>query len=350
MMTAKESLKVGVVGCGQVAQRFHIPSLLKIKNAEAVAVCDRDEELARRVAKRFHISRYYADFSEMLGKEELDMVHICTSPKAHATLSIQAMDAGCHVLVEKPMALSLREADEMVAASKENGVKLCVVHNQLFDPVVLKAKSMVAEGSIGDLTGIDSKIAFAKDSGGIADKDHWYHKLPGGPFGEELAHPIYLAMAFLGHVEPVAVYTKKLGGYDWVVADELRVILEGENGLATITSSCNWPKTKAIIDVFGTRMNLRIDLWNSTMTTYGIYGHSRPSRALENLRQSLSILAGTTFTTLNMILGRFHTGQYTLIEQFIESIQNDTEPPVTPEEGREVMRVYEGITAQIGSA
>lgn len=349
-MSAKGPLRVGIVGCGIAAQEYHIPFLLKIKNAQAVAVCDRNEDLARRVAKRFHISRYYADFSKMLEKEKLDMVDVCASPEAHAILSIQAMDAGCHVLVEKPMALSLKEADEMVAASKENGVKLCVVHNQLFDPVMLKARSMVAEGSIGDLTGIDSKIAMPKDNGGVADKDHWYHKLPGGPFGEELAHPIYLARAFLGHVEPVAVYTKKLSDYDWVIADELRVILEGENGLATITSSCNWPKCKAIIDVFGTKMCLRIDLWNSAMTTYGIYGPSKPSRALENLRQGFSILAGTTSTTLNTVLGRFHTGHYTLIEQFIGAIQNGMEPPVTMEEGREVMKVYEKITAQISSA
>lgn len=349
-MRAKGPLSVGIVGCGAAAQNYHLPYLVKIKNAKVVAVCDMNEGLAKAIAKRFRVGRYYSDFSEMLERENLDMVDVCTSPKAHAILSIQAMDKGCHVLVEKPMALNLEEVDAMVAAAKENEVKLCVIHNQLFDPVVLKARSMVAEGSIGDLTGIDYKIALPKDSRGLADKNHWYHKLPGGPFGEEIAHAIYIAMAFLGSVEPRVVYTKKLSSHDWVVADELRVILEGHDGLATITSSCNWPKSKAIIDIFGTKKNLHIDLWNSALTTYGIYSPSKPSRALENLQQGFSILAGTTSTTINILLGRFHTGHYTLIERFIQATQDGIEPPVTMEEGREVMRVYEKITAQIGSA
>lgn len=347
-MSAKESLRVGIIGCGEVVQSQHIPSLLRIKDAEITLVCDRDEDLAKRVAQRFNIDKYYTDFSEMLEKEELDMVDICTSPKSHAALSIQAMGAGCHVLVEKPMALSLKEADDMVRASKGNKGKLCVVHNMLFEPVVMKARGMVSEGSIGDLTGIDIKFSREKDDDWITNKDHWSHKLLGGMFGEMLPHPIYIAQAFLGNLEPLSVHTRKLSSYNWVVADELRVILESEKGMATITSSCNWPKDKAIVDIFGTKMNLRIDLWNSVMTTYGVGGHARPSRGLQNLNQSFSILASTIFTTLNVILGKFHRGHHTLIRSFIESIQNDTESPVTAEEGREVVRVWEAITSVIG--
>ncbi|MCK4823043.1 hypothetical protein KA005_45195, partial [bacterium] len=74
-----------------------------------------------------------------------------------------------------------------------------------------------------------------------------------------------------------------------------------------------------------------------------------PSRALENLNQGFSILANTIFATLSVLSGKFHWGHYNLIQRFIESIQNDTEPPVTGEEGREVVRVLEKITAQIGN-
>jgi predicted dehydrogenase len=142
---------VGIVGCGAATQTAHIPSLLKIGNVEIVA-CDKDEELAKRVAERFHINKYYADFPQMLNRERLDIIDICTPPNTHATLSIQAMEAGCHVLVEKPMASSVKEADEMVSASKRNRVKLCVVHNNLFDPMVMRAKSIISQGGIGDLT------------------------------------------------------------------------------------------------------------------------------------------------------------------------------------------------------
>jgi len=348
-VSTTESLKVGIVGCGEVVQRWHIPSLLKITNAEIVAVCDRDEDLAKRVAQRFSINKYHADFSEMLGGEALDMVDICTSPRSHATLSIQAMGAGCHVLVEKPMTLSLKEADEMVNASKENKVKLCVVHSMLFEPVVMKARTMAREGSIGELTGVDLKMAWPHGSDTVLDEDHWQHKLPGGVFGEILPHPIYLAQAFLGSLKTVAVHTRKRSSYDWVVADELRVILEGEKGMATINSSCNWPKHAQMLDIFGTKMNLHLDIWNSILITYGLGGYDLYSLGLQNLRQAFQRIAGTISNALNMISGRFNHGHDTLIRRFVESVQNGTESPVTAEEAREVVRVFEEITGQIGS-
>jgi len=284
----------------------------------------------------------------MLEREHPDMVDICTSPKAHAILTIQAMERGGHVLVEKPMASSLEEADEMIAASKENGAKLCIVHNQLFSPAMLKAISMVtAEGIIGDITGIDSKILTTRSNPSILDKNHWCHSLPGGPFGEELAHPIYSIMGFVGNIEPVAVYAKKLSNYDWVLADELRIILEGQNCLATITSSLNWPKYKSIMDISGTKGSMHIDIRNSAITLCGTYGNSLSSRAMENLQQGFSLLAGTASSTIKMLFGKCHTGHYTLIERFIKAVQDDIEPPVTMEEGREVIRVYEQIISEL---
>ena len=103
---SRESLKVGLVGCGFIAQSAHIPSLLKCRGAELVAVCDRNEELASSVTTRFKVNKHYADLGDMLSKERLDMVEICTSINTHAPLCIQAMEAGCHVLVEKPIALT----------------------------------------------------------------------------------------------------------------------------------------------------------------------------------------------------------------------------------------------------
>src|SRR4030042_206900 len=97
-------LRVGIVGCGFIAQTQHIPSLLKIKDVEIAAICDMNEDLAKRVAERFHIDRYYTDFSEMLERERVKMVDICTSPQTHVALSLQAMKGGCHVLMEKPIA------------------------------------------------------------------------------------------------------------------------------------------------------------------------------------------------------------------------------------------------------
>ncbi len=343
----KEPLKVAIIGCGLIAQQQHIPSLLKMRDVKLVAICDENEDLVKRTARIFNISRYYTDSSEMLGREEVNMVDICTPPQTHLALSIQAIEAGCHVLVEKPVALSLGEVDEIANAAKLNNVKVCQVHSFLFEPVMMKAHAVVNKGGIGDLVGIDITWLSLSAAALLRNRDHWCHSLPAGIFTETLPHSIYLAAAFLGNLEPVAVLSRKFSSYDWVTADAVRIILEGRKVTGGITYSCNSPKNKFILNIYGTRKHLRIDLWNSVMTEYGVGTGTRPSRALENLSQSFSILASTVSTMLSVITGKFHTGHYTLIRRFIQSIQNDTEPPVTLQEARDVIEVIEKVTAQI---
>ena len=344
-----ESLRVAVIGCGLIGRRHHIPSLLRMRNVKLVAICDENEDLARRVAKTFGIGSYYTDFSKMLGTEQVNIIDICTPPQTHTDLCMRAIEAGCHVLVEKPIALALREIDEIEKAASVNNVKVCQMHNFLFEPVIMKACTFVSEGRIGNVTGIDIRMLGSQSrvEAMLADKKHWCHGLPAGIFTETLPHPIYLAVAFLDKVQPVQTCIGKSRSYDWVVADEIRVVLKSRKGMGTISYSSHSAKDKVIIDIRGTKKHLRIDLWNSVMTGYGFGTETRASRALENLGQSLSILTNTTSTTLNVITGKFHCGHYTLIRQFIQSIQNNSEPPVTFQQARDVIEVLEKITAQI---
>ena len=90
-MNEKESLKVGLVGCGEVANWAHLPSLKKVKRAEVVAVCDVAEKVAASTTQRFHIRQYYTDFSQMLAREKLDIMDICTPPDTHAAIAIPAI-------------------------------------------------------------------------------------------------------------------------------------------------------------------------------------------------------------------------------------------------------------------
>jgi len=345
-MAVTKPLRVGVVGCGTIAQSHHIPSLVKVRDAEVVAVCDTNQELARLVAKRFNINKHYGTLAEMLETKEVDMVDICTPPQTHLMLSLSAIERGCHVLVEKPMTLSLKEADEMVAASKANGVKLCVAHSMLFYSPVMKAESMVREGRIGEVIGIDMRMSIPRDDDRLLDREHWFHKLPGGVLAEMLPHPVSLAQAFLGSLEPTAVDVGKLGSYDWVVPDELRVILKGKKGIATIACSCNWVERVIVFDTFGTAKDLVVDLRNNVLITRG--RETSSLRALSrNLGDGSQYLAGAVYRALQVIAGRLRIGHYILIRRFIESIQNDTEPPVTVEQCREVVRVCEKIVTQM---
>ncbi len=348
-MNKVKTLRVGIVGCG-AAMDWHLASMRRINGVRVVAVCDKNEALARRMAKKLGINSYYPELAGMLNREEMEVVDICTPPPTHPALAIQAMRAGRHVLTEKPMALTLQEADEMIETAKASQVQLGVVHNQLFIPVLMRAREMVNEGMVGEVMGIAITDSMPRDSDIIWNKEHWCHKLPGGIFGEMLPHPLYLAQAFLGELEPAAVYSRRLSNRDWLLADELRLVLGGKSSLATITESVNWPDDFMLLDIFGTKMSLHVDLWGATLTRYAVALGGRFARGRQNLELGFQRLAGTAAASFEVISGRFQGGHFRLIRQFLESVRSGIGIPVTVEQAREAVRLYQAVTARIKPA
>jgi predicted dehydrogenase len=341
-----KTLRVGIVGCG-AAMYWHLASMRRINGVRVVAVCDKNEALARRVAKKFGINSYYPELAGMLNREEMEVVNICTPPATHPALAIQAMKAGRHVLTEKPMALTVNEADEMIETARTSQVQMGVVHNQLFIPVVMKAREMVNQGVVGEVMGIAITDAMPRDSDIIWNKEHWCHQLPGGIFGEMLPHSLYLAQAFLGELEPAAVYSRRLSNRDWLLADELRVVLEGKSSLATISESVNWPDDLMLLDIFGTKTSLHVDLWGLALTNYAVALGGRLARGRQNLELGFQRLASTAANSFNVISGHFQGGHFRLIRQFLESVRSGIGIPVTVEQAREAVRLYQAVTAKI---
>src|SRR4030042_5901402 len=151
MRSPRQSLVKGViVGGGHIVNHRHIPVFKKLKDVEVFAVCDKEEAFAKRTAEQFGIGSYFTSLSEML-KEKIDIVDICTPPRTHYSLAIEALEAGRHVLAEKPLAMTVKEVDDMIDVSKRKNVKLCVVHQNLFNPAVQKAKRLVESGQGGQI-------------------------------------------------------------------------------------------------------------------------------------------------------------------------------------------------------
>jgi len=342
-------LRIGVVGAGLITRESHLPALKSLKKVEVAAICDQRISAAKEVASRFGVKIVFGDLTEMLLKEKLDLVDICTPPQTHASLAIQAMEAGCHVLVEKPMAISLHEADKMVSSSKRNNVKLCVVHQNLCNPVVMKAKHLVETGVVGDLLNVDVQTFERKDSEICLNGNHWCHTLPGGIFYEILPHPVYLLQSFLKDVVPVHVISRKLGDVEWMKNDELRVLVKAENGLGSIVASCNSPIHGDTLDILGSKTALRADLWGRTLLIFRPRTRSSLSVGMSNLHLSLQlfkVIGSTASTFLKTFVGKV-SAHYAFISRFIESICNNMEPPVTPEDGRETVKTLETICKQI---
>ena len=313
-----------------------------------VAVCDVNEEQAQATASTFNIRNHYADLRQLLQREQVDVVHITTPPRTHLALSTTAMDAGCHLLVEKPMALNPDEADRMIEAARANKVRLGVVHDQLFLPVVLRARALVDQGSIGEPLWVHLTVSDPENSPLVLDREHWCHALPGGIFGEMLPHPLYLARAFMGTLKTSAVHCQKLGKRAWMRCDELRVILEGHRSVATITASVNGPSDIRTIDIAGTEACLHVDISSGVLTRYTATQRDRLSQGQENLRTGFKWLTGTGSAALRILAGRHHTGHRALIERFVESMVSGTDLPVEAEEGREVVGLQDAVTSRMG--
>ena len=135
-------VRVGVVGCGGVAQMMHLPFLRELDGLfEIAALCDLSPGVLRSVGDHYGVAARYTDFHELVA-HDLDAVLVLT-PGSHAPAAIAAAAAGRHVLVEKPMCFTLREADEMIAAAKEHHVTLMVAYMKRYDPGYLLAQQAV---------------------------------------------------------------------------------------------------------------------------------------------------------------------------------------------------------------
>jgi len=344
----KDKLRGAIVGCGEVAEVAHLPAWRHIRHVELVAACDQVKEVAVKTARRWGIPSAYDSFAQMLESENLDFVDICTPPPTHYPLSIQAMQAGLHVLMEKPMAIKLSEADEIASAVQKHGVKLCVAHNFLFTPVIQAARSLVASGAIGDLLAVEGHDLLSANKV-LTKENHWSHNLPGGIFGEHSPHMMYLGSAFLGRINSVRAIAKKYSEYPWVKADELKVLVEGENCMGFFTNSCNSSKFSFTLDIYGTKGKLHLDNVTQTMTRSRSGSNRTYALVLGQLDLAVQSLSGAAHVSVQSLLRQkwYRIGHRALFQKFIESIRDGTDSPVTGEDGRENVRILQEVWKQI---
>ncbi len=148
-----KKVKVGIIGCGGIANGKHMPNLKLIPEVEMVAFCDIIPERAEKAAKDYGTAdaKVYTDYKELLKDESIEVVHVCTPNRSHSFISIDALDCGKHVMCEKPMAKTYEEAKAMYEASVRNGKLLSIGYQNRQRPENLYAKAVCENGEIGDI-------------------------------------------------------------------------------------------------------------------------------------------------------------------------------------------------------
>jgi nucleoside-diphosphate-sugar epimerase/predicted dehydrogenase len=266
----------------------------------------------------------------MFAEQKPDVIHVLTTPEFHMQISCEAMESDCHVLVEKPMALSYKDANQMVLTAKKTKKHLAVCEMYLYDPVIIKARYMLQQGYIGKLIHVENywftnvsgdSTAYSLKGAGSG----WAHSLQGGVFANFLDHPVYLQREFIGEIRSINTIRKKVGDNPFVEYDELRVNLEGDNITGYIVSSLNGKPRVNFLKLYGTEGIITADMSNLTITT--LKSRRLPSfitKGLNNLTQSYELARDTISTTTAILRKKIKArqGLRNFVNTFYKQLQN----------------------------
>ncbi|MBN2659011.1 MAG: Gfo/Idh/MocA family oxidoreductase [Spirochaetales bacterium] len=169
-------VKTGFIGCGRISD-LHYQAYRQLDEAEIAMICDPDEQVVRKKAELWGVGNYCTDFRDILKNPHIDAVEILTPQLFHEQLVIEALEAGKHVAVQKPMTVSLKSADRMIRAAEKNNRILKVTENYIFYPPILEARKRILEGQIGEPSTIRIKLSATNSGGWFVPPGSWQWRM-----------------------------------------------------------------------------------------------------------------------------------------------------------------------------
>ncbi|UQZ85423.1 putative oxidoreductase YcjS [Paenibacillus konkukensis] len=252
----QHQVNIGIIGLGGIGTSKHLPSLAKVPQARVIAFCDLEEDKAALAAKQFGAdgAKVYSDYRKLLEESAIDVVHVCTPNSSHAEITVAALEAGKHVMCEKPMAITSADAKRMLEAAKRTGKKLTIGYQNRYRQDSLYLKQLCEMGELGDIY-YGKALAIRRRAvptwGVFLEKD----LQGGGPLIDIGTHALDLTLWMMDNYKPVSVTGSvfhKLGGTrnaanlwgSWdpdkfTVEDAAVGFIKMENG-ATITLEASW--------------------------------------------------------------------------------------------------------------
>jgi UDP-N-acetyl-2-amino-2-deoxyglucuronate dehydrogenase len=218
-----KTFKFGIIGCGRIAQR-HAEHIHKI--GELIAVCDIVEEKAKILAQKYNIDEYTNIEDLLKNNPQVDVISICTPNGLHAEHSVKALQAGFHVLCEKPMALTVHDCNLMISASEKSGKQLFIIKQNRFNPPVAAVKKIIDEGRLGKLYSAQLNCFWNRDENYYKNSWKGTKDLDGGTLFTQFSHFIDLLYWMIGDVEEVKGY---IGNFN-----HQRIIEFEDTGVVTI--------------------------------------------------------------------------------------------------------------------
>ncbi len=273
------------------------------------------------------------------------MVSICSPPFTHASIAIDSMERGSNVLTEKPMAMSVDEAVEMVRASERTGTLLCVNHNFLFSRSLMQVKRLKAAGSLGDTISVQ-----ALQTTNLRRRlPKWYPALPGGLFFDESPHMLYLLRFFLGGLKLEQALLDRTPKGSQPISSVEADFSGPSKAAGHLTMLFNAPRDEWRLTVVTAEKVLYLDVFRDTLIVMPRGGDHSPkevlSSSLSYIRQDAKgvLGSGTRWTNHSLLFG-----QDTLVSAFVDSLLSKTPAPVSPQEGLDVVKAMNQILTEGG--
>lgn len=325
-----KKLRSAIIGCGNIYTN-HANSLLNSEFGELVAVVDIKEDRARKAAAKYNCA-YYTDYIEMLKDESIDVVHICTPHYLHSTMAIEAMKAGKHVLVEKPMGINIEKAKEMIKAKEEYGKFLGVSFQNRYNDTSIEVKRLIDNGSLGKVKGIKAIVTWSRGKDYYLSGE-WRGKWDtegGGALINQSIHDLDLMQWFGGEIESIKGNADIRVLNDVIeVEDTADATIRYKNGAIGIFYATNCYTTDSSVQI-----EVHLDKGFLRLEEGELY-------LIENGTKTLLCYDTSPDSEGKSYWG---AGHKKLIRKFYECIvNNDKEGYVTAEEGLKSLEMIEAI-------
>lgn len=321
-----DPIRIGIIGCGMIVQRSHAPKFAEIPGVTITALCDLDAARREKVrAEHAPQAALFEDYHELLQSGLVDAVSVATPVYLHGPMTLAALQAGCHVLCEKPMAMSQAESAEMVAAAQSAGKVLQINLSRRYDPFYQGVGKLVSEGRIGEPRHVRAiRVHTTAPDEGWSPGARWFvtRSMGGGIVGDIGVHVGDMMRWYMGEVRSVRALTATRRP-DIDVVDNATALFEFENG-ATGVLELSWtsPANHMSFEIFGTE---------------GILHVGGPGEPLRLQPRS----GGVEETAPEQIMGPGKNS----FQCFAEAVAGITPTPVPGEMGHSIQKVLDAILA-----
>lgn len=314
--------RFGIIGCGRIS-KIHTAVISELNEAELTAVCDIARDRAEACARKLKCE-VYADYREMLKNKDIDVINICTPTYLHADMAVDAAKAGKHVVTEKPMAVTLADADRMIEACKKNGVKLFVVKQNRYNPPIIKLKEALDAGQFGKIFYGKTTVYWQRDQR-YYDEHVWFRTrhMGGGVLINQASHNIDMLCWLMGPVESVFA---KIDTFTHTAETEdfgLGMVRFKSGALGIVeATTCIYPKNlEGSITILGENGSVKVGGIQMNETQLWEF---RDSRNEEGINQRYSVIPPNVYGY----------GHIRFFEDVLRVIQGEDIPYVDGNEGR----------------